>query len=132
MGHDFLQDLLFDGHVVHPSQTVGDDEVLVPQRVHGSVLGRSARQVFARTSVTLEMGMCGGPVMDASTPNSCFGIVEGIVESDGIRASGAAAEQESIQQKAQALLGSAAVFVEAAEIADFLRVVEHQLARELR
>jgi len=58
-------------------------QIQVPQIVSGQVLGLTAdrQAAFASTEILLEMGMCGGPVLDPQ--GSCVGATEGIVSKGG-------------------------------------------------
>lgn len=101
----------------------GDGCTLVPTTVRGRVLVRSGRQVFAQTDALLEMGMCGGPVLDEA--GTCVGVVEGIVPVPG--GGGVAAQQppsSGLSDKARGVLGGAAVFVEVDELRVLLEEVE--------
>jgi hypothetical protein len=78
---------------------------LVPYSVPGVLLARSPAQVFAHTGTTLELGMCGGPVMDGD--GACVGVVEGIVPSE-----------EGSGGRSQ--LSGAAVFVEIGDLRELM------------
>lgn len=90
---------------------------MAPQVVAGEVLGRSAQQIFCRTTPVLTDGMCGGPVLVVGNlgnkntrgkRNTVVGMVEGIVP----------------PQHANETLREAAVFVEAGDIRAFVQAVE--------
>jgi len=54
----------------------------LPTVVSGSVLGYTPHgQAFASTESVLEMGMCGGPVLNAA--GKCVGATEGVVPETG-------------------------------------------------
>jgi hypothetical protein len=120
--HVYLQALLFDGHVLSES-TQGLTSPMHPFRTSGAFLARSERQVFAKTNQLLQMGMCGGPVIDAADLDVCYGIVEGIVPEPSSENEGAT------PSKGRQLLSGAAVFVEASDIRRFLTHVEDVLIR---
>lgn len=107
----------------------GEDVRMMPLTVPGTLLARSSAQVFARTDMQLEMGMCGGPVLNAA--GECLGLVEGIVPaltaSERAEAAAAAAGSGSVSLKARQLLAGSAVFVECDAIRDFLSRVEQSL-----
>lgn len=85
-------------------------ELQLPSRqspciVPGRVLVRLPRQVFARTASVLEMGMCGGPVVDRD--GACVGFTEGIVP----------ANARGVSAAALAAIENCAVFVDAPRLA---------------
>ncbi len=72
---------------------------------HGSILGKTAHQIFAKTNPVLVDGMCGGPVclsksLEESSNKIVCGLIEGIVPPD----------------HPSQLVRNAAVFVENGEI----------------
>jgi hypothetical protein len=96
------QPLRFEGHVLRPlppsaaGSTVAaaaaaavdvETALMLPTTVDGALLARSDAQTFATTgSAVLEMGMCGGPVLqllraddDGTGVGECVGVVEGVV-----------------------------------------------------
>jgi hypothetical protein len=99
---------------------------LRPHVVAGAFLVRSpAQQCFARTEELLEIGMCGGPVLDEA--GKCVGVIEGVVP----RPAAAAAEPherrpagETPQERSARLLGGCAVFIGAEEVAKLVAAAE--------
>lgn len=78
------QQLTFHGHVLVPrvDDETGDDTSLqLPSTASGSFHVSNGPQTFCSTSRILEMGMCGGPVIDDAS-GECVGVVEGIVPGD--------------------------------------------------
>mmetsp|Transcript_30734 Transcript_30734/g.98860 ORF Transcript_30734/g.98860 Transcript_30734/m.98860 type:complete len:288 (+) Transcript_30734:207-1070(+) len=69
-------EIVFHGHrLIH---TEDHSQAQEPCVVPGSFIGMNDRQqCFARTQSVLQMGMCGGPILDSN--GSCVGTVEGIV-----------------------------------------------------
>ncbi|RYE84818.1 MAG: hypothetical protein EOO65_01605 [Methanosarcinales archaeon] len=125
------------------AQATTDEEetLLIPCDVPGRILGRSDRQVFAKTAACLEMGMCGGPVVNAR--GEVVGVVEGIVASPTSATSLVGAEtaaaastsairaatqtKRSVTETAASLLAGAAVFVECDDLRYAVDHVESQL-----
>lgn len=101
------------------------DKLMVPIKVDGNIMGRTAHQVFASTQKVLQLGMCGGPVATALPANSddpseshmpyVAGLLEGIVPAN----------------HPDARLRNLAVFVESPEIASFLKEIEENRAEPL-
>ncbi|KAL9647415.1 hypothetical protein ABK040_006778 [Willaertia magna] len=61
------------------------DELLLPQSIKGKIKGFAdnkllgIERVFAKTDIPCQQGMCGGPCLDQENPNTCVGVLEGIV-----------------------------------------------------
>lgn len=107
--------LEFHGHDVQGAASEDvDARTSLPRISSGTVQGRTAHQIFAKTAPVLCQGMCGGPVLHRQAAGEgprCVGLVEGIVPSD----------------HASPELQSLAVFVESREIRAFLADVEDGL-----
>ena len=72
--------VMFVGHQI--IEDSGPLQEQLPSVVPGRVLGCTPHgQAFAATESTLQMGMCGGPVLNAS--GKCVGATEGIVPETG-------------------------------------------------
>lgn len=73
-------DVMFVGHQI--IEASGALQEQLPTVVGGRVLGCTPHgQAFASTDSTLQMGMCGGPVLNAS--GLCIGATEGLVPATG-------------------------------------------------
>ena len=103
------QPLALAGHFLLGS---GEEGVMLPRWLTGTVAQRSASQVFLRTSEVLEMGMCGGPVT-LKACGSLVGVVEGLVPLLRPEDAGALTP---LQVKSRQLLGGTAVIVEGRDI----------------
>lgn len=91
-------------------------EAVVPTVVDGSVREVAGARGFIDTGdVTCEMGMCGGPVVLATNPEVCVGMLEGVVPrvEDGV-------DGGETHRRLQGM----AVFVGGHELNMFLREVE--------
>ena len=74
-------EVMFVGHQIIQASGALQDQL--PTVVPGAVLGCTPNgQAFASTESTLQMGMCGGPVMNAR--GRCIGATEGIVPDTGL------------------------------------------------
>lgn len=111
-----------------------DGHTLIPRSTRGHILVRSGRQVFAKTDTVLEMGMCGGPVLNEK--GECVGVVEGVVPEAPTGKSQAvhtgkdkATNGEGISDKARAILAGCAVFVEVPELQQLLEESRVRTAR---
>jgi len=109
------QELIFRGHeVLGEVSESADERRPIPCDVGGRVQLRSPAQTFAATDKLLHDGMCGGPVTAAienalgMTTEKVAGIVEGIVGADS-----PAVDYRGL-----------AVFLEAHDMAEFLRQIE--------
>eukprot|EP01039_Chlorochromonas_danica_P007690 gene7690-8497_t len=131
-----VQQLSFCGHVLEDQPggmfssssdaSAGDiDKLMVPVKVDGNIVGRTAHQVFASTQKVLQLGMCGGPAAVTLPTKSddpsefqmpyVAGLLEGIVPAN----------------HPDARLRNLAVFVESPEIASFLKEIEENRAEPL-
>lgn len=117
--------LVCEGHFVEDCMSPNGQDVskLRPRTVAGRILGRSSRQVFMSTAVTLQMGMCGGPVLVGDS-DVALGVVEGIVPlaTPSPDTSTPSSPEVERQQRARQLLGGSTAFIDAA-------LVSHELLR---
>jgi len=73
-------EVMFVGHQI--IEASGALQEQLPSVVAGSMMGCTPHgQAFAVTDSTLQMGMCGGPVLNAR--GLCIGATEGLVPADG-------------------------------------------------
>jgi hypothetical protein len=96
-----------------------------PHSVAGTFVARSpAHQCFARTEELLEIGMCGGPVLDEA--GRCVGVIEGVVPQPATAAEldGRRQADESPRERTARLLGGCAVFIGAEEVARLVAAAE--------
>ena len=85
------QPLRFVGHRLDPrfnEETHQDESKLYPATVRGASLGGDNPRFVAATEAQLEMGMCGGPVLNSE--GEVLGMVEGIVPESHSQLSGCA------------------------------------------
>lgn len=99
------------GHVL---RGVDGADGVVPTRIDGLFLATDGARAFARTEHKCELGMCGGPVLDAD------GLVVGMLEGVVPELTGDAQPKSKLHKKVS---GSAA-FITAQELCSFLQDVE--------
>lgn len=108
------------GHFLdHEVDSEGNDiSRQIPTMVEGRCIVRSDAQAFAKTAQILEMGMCGGPVLDES--GKVAGVIEGVVP--------VLPEHEvASASEARRYVDGCAVFIDSVDIKKLIAEVEASL-----